>query len=115
MSRLVDPEAWGLQRVTAREVVEAGQSAGFRVVIEDGPDNGFGTQYRLKILDSYRAGEFVRQSAADIPLFDTDRQRLAAWANETGYLVVEFADNRKVVAPKLVNIPTSNRPHNEHT
>jgi hypothetical protein len=63
-----------------------------RVVIEAGPDNGFGIQYRLKLLDGYRAGQFVRNSASDEPLFDAlfdvDRARLTTWARDTGYEVV---------------------------
>lgn len=59
-----------------------------RVVIKPGPNAGFGTQYRLQILDGYRAGEFVRGSDSDQPLFDVNRERLATWARDTGYEVV---------------------------
>lgn len=59
-----------------------------RVVIEPGPNNGFGTQYRLKLLDGYRAGQFVRIADSEQPLFDVDQARLAAWARDTGYEVV---------------------------
>lgn len=59
-----------------------------RVVIEPGPDNGFGIQYRLKLLDGYRAGQLVRLGDSEQPLFDVDQARLAAWARDTGYEVV---------------------------
>ena len=59
------------------------------VAIEPGPDNGYGTQYRLRILDGYRAGEFVRMSGSEEPQFDIDPARLQSWAEKTGYTVEE--------------------------
>ena len=57
------------------------------VEIEAGPDNGFGTQHRLRILTGYRAGEFVRNAASEEPLFDVDPVGLRNWAEQTGYVV----------------------------
>lgn len=59
-----------------------------RVTIKAGCNKGFGTQYHLKILDGYRAGEYVRDSSAERPLFDIDKARLSAWAQATGFEVV---------------------------
>jgi hypothetical protein len=69
-----------------------------KVTVEPGPDNGFGTQYRLRILDGYRAGELVRAGDGNRPLFDVNRARLVDWARETGYEVAILkgvAMNRK--------------------
>lgn len=57
-------------------------------LINTGRNKGFGTQYRLKILDGYRAGECVRDSVSEQPLFDVNPDRLSAWAQNTGYEVV---------------------------
>lgn len=59
-----------------------------RVAIETGPNKGYGIQYRLKMLDGYRAEQFVRNGASEQPLFDVDRVRLTTWARDTGYEVV---------------------------
>lgn len=59
-----------------------------RVTVEVGPNKGFSIQYRLKMLDGYRAGQFVRNSVSEQPLFDVDQARLATWARNTGYEVV---------------------------
>lgn len=58
-----------------------------QVAIEPGPDNGFGTQYRLRVLSGYRAGELVRSVVPQHPVFDIDANRLREWAEETGYVV----------------------------
>lgn len=60
-----------------------------RVVIVQGQNKGFGPQLHLKILDGYRAGELVRDSVSDAPLAGgIDKEKLATWARETGYQVV---------------------------
>jgi len=59
-----------------------------RVAVEAGPDNGFGIQYRLRLLDGYRVGQLVRNCYSEQPLFDVDCARLIAWAHDTGYEVV---------------------------
>ena len=58
-----------------------------RVTVQKGPNKGYGTQYNLRILDGYRAGELVR-SAVNHPVFDINKERMIQWATETGYVVV---------------------------
>lgn len=50
------------------------------------------THFQLKILDGYRAGEFVRNSVSDHLLFDVNSARLKKWAQNTGYQVVSVTE-----------------------
>lgn len=58
-----------------------------RVTIEQASVPNLGTIYRLKILDGYRAGSYVRSTPTGMPVFDVDRDRLHQLATETGYNV----------------------------
>lgn len=60
-----------------------------KVVIVSGKNKGYGIQYHLKIVDSYRAGQLVRVGVEEYPLFDTDQDRLVKWTLDTGYEVVK--------------------------
>lgn len=72
-----------------------------RVVVESGANKGFGIQYHLKMLDGYRAGELVRNGDLELPLFDVDRPRLVAWAQNTGYEVVSEIDLSSPISNEL--------------